>query len=174
VDIYGLPDYDAGVLTQSRAVADYFEAVARESGNAKAASNWVMNEVLRKLKEEEGDDLEACRVTPRGLGELVGLIETGTISGTIAKDVFERMWGSGDAPGAIVEREGLAQVSDEGALQASVAEVVAANPEQVASYRRGKKAALGWFVGQVMKRTGGKANPRVVNELLKEALNEDR
>jgi aspartyl-tRNA(Asn)/glutamyl-tRNA(Gln) amidotransferase subunit B len=171
VDEHGLPDYDAGVLTQSLPVANYFEAVARESGNAKAASNWVMNEVLRKLKEDDAD-LEACRVTPGGLGELVGLIEKGTISGTIAKDVFEKMWGSGDAPGTIVEREGLAQVSDEDTLRATVADVVAAHPEQVASYRGGKKAAIGWFVGQVMKRTGGKANPRVVNELLKEVLDE--
>ncbi|MCG6927880.1 MAG: Asp-tRNA(Asn)/Glu-tRNA(Gln) amidotransferase subunit GatB [Acidobacteria bacterium] len=169
---YDLPDYDAGVLTQSRAVADYFEAVARESGNAKAASNWVMNEVLRKVKEDDVG-LEACGVTPQGLGELVGLIEKGTISGRIAKDLFEKMWASGEAPGAIVEREGLAQVSDVGALQATVAEVVAANPEQVAAYRGGKKAAIGWFVGQVMKRTGGKANPRVVNQLLRTALDSD-
>jgi aspartyl-tRNA(Asn)/glutamyl-tRNA(Gln) amidotransferase subunit B len=117
--------------------------------------------------------LDACRVTPRGLGELVSLIERGTISGTTAKDVFEKMWGSGEAPAVIVEREGLAQVSDEGALQATVAEVVAANPEQVAAYRGGKKGAIGWFVGQVMKRTGGKANPRVVNALLRKALDED-
>jgi aspartyl-tRNA(Asn)/glutamyl-tRNA(Gln) amidotransferase subunit B len=171
-DQYDLPDYDAGVLTQSRAVADYFEAVARESGNAKAASNWVMNEVLRKLKEDEVG-LEACGVTPQGLGDLVRLIEKGTISGTTAKDVFEKMWASGEAPGTIVEREDLAQVSDEGALQAAVAEVVAANPEQVASYRGGKKAAIGWFVGQVMKKTGGRANPRVVNELLRRALDSD-
>ena len=172
VDEYDLPDYDAGVLTQSRAVADYFEAVARESGNAKAASNWVMNEVLRKLKEDDVG-LEACGVTPQGLGELVGLIEKSTISGTIAKNVFEKMWASGEGPGTIVEREGLAQVSDEGALQATVAEVVAANPEQVAAYRGGKKAAIGWFVGQVMKKTAGRANPRVVNELLRKSLDSD-
>ena len=103
----------------------------------------------------------------------MGLVEKGTISGKIAKDVFEKMWESGDAPGAIVEREGLAQVSDEGALQTAVAEVVAASPEQVAAYRGGKKAAIGWFVGQVMKKTGGKANPRVVNALLRKALDED-
>ncbi len=166
---YGLPDYDAGVLTQSRPVADYYEATARESGTAKAASNWVMNDILRKLNE---DDIEvgACRVTPESLAALVKLIEKGTISGKIAKDVFEKMWLSGDGPGAIVEREGLVQVSDEGALQGTVSEVVAASPEQVAAYRGGKKAAIGWFVGQVMKKTGGKANPRVVNELLRKTL----
>jgi aspartyl-tRNA(Asn)/glutamyl-tRNA(Gln) amidotransferase subunit B len=172
VDEYALPDYDAAVLTQSREVADYFEAVAGDSGNAKAASNWVMNEVLRKLKEDE-TDLGACRVPPQALAELVELVEKGTVSGTTAKEVFERMWGSGEAPGGIVELEGLAQVSDEGALQTTVTEVVAAHPEQVASYRGGKKAAIGWFVGQVMRKTQGKANPRVVNELLKKALDGD-
>jgi aspartyl-tRNA(Asn)/glutamyl-tRNA(Gln) amidotransferase subunit B len=172
VAAYGLPDYDSGVLTQSRAVADYFEEVARETGNAKAASNWVMNDVLRKLKENDAE-LEACPVTARDLGELVGLIEKGTISGTIGKEVFEKMWESGERPGAIVERHGLAQVSDVDALGATVSEVVAANPEQVASYRGGKKAAIGWFVGQVMKKTGGKANPRVVNELLRKALDRE-
>ena len=166
---YGLPVYDAGVLTQSRPVADYYEATARKSGNAKAASNWVMNDVLRMLNED-GIEIGDCRVTPESLAALVGLIEKGTISGRIAKDVFEKMWTSGEAPGSIVEREGLVQMSDEGALQAAVSEVVAASPEQVAAYRGGKKAAIGWFVGQVMKKTGGKANPRVVNDLLRKAL----
>ncbi|MGD8897887.1 MAG: Asp-tRNA(Asn)/Glu-tRNA(Gln) amidotransferase GatCAB subunit B, partial [Acidobacteriota bacterium] len=96
--------------------------------------------------------------------------EGGTISGKIAKDVFEKMWTSGEGPQAIVEREGLVQLSDEDALQATVAEVLEASPDQVAAYRGGKKAAIGWFVGQVMKKTGGKANPRVVNTLLKKAL----
>ena len=169
---YALPDYDAGVLTQSRAVADYYEATARESGNAKAASNWVMNDILRMLNEQ-GGDVAACPVPPEALAALVGLIEKGTISGKIAKDVFEKMWSSGEAPGAIVEREGLAQVSDEGALQDAIAAVVSASPEQVASYRGGKKAAIGWFVGQVMKKTGGRANPRVVNELLRKSLDSD-
>jgi aspartyl-tRNA(Asn)/glutamyl-tRNA(Gln) amidotransferase subunit B len=171
VEEHALPDYDAGVLTQSRAVADYFEALARETGNPKVASNWVMNEVLRKLKEDETDP-EGCPVTARSLGELVDLIEKGTISGKIAKDVFEKMWTSGEAAGVIVEQEGLVQLSDEGALQATVAEVLAASPGQVAAYRGGKKTTLGWFVGQVMKRTGGKANPRVVNALLRKALDQ--
>jgi aspartyl-tRNA(Asn)/glutamyl-tRNA(Gln) amidotransferase subunit B len=169
---YGLPDYDAGVLTQQREVADYFEEVARETGQPKAASNWVMNEVLRKLKEDEGS-LDACPVPPPRLAALVRLVGDGTLSGTTAKEVFERMWATGATPEAIVDEEGLAQVSDERALSATVAEVVAASPEQVASYRGGKKAALGWFVGQVMKRTGGKANPRLVNSLLRKALDED-
>ena len=166
---YGLPGYDAAVLTVSREVADYYEAAARESGNPKAASNWVMSEVLRKLKEDERP-LAGCPVAPERLAELLKLVDRGTISGKIAKDVFERMWASGEGAPAIVEREGLTQVSDEGALRAAIAEVVAASPEQAATYRGGRTATLGWFVGQVMKKTGGRANPQVVNALLREAL----
>ena len=169
---YGIPDYDAGVLTLSREVADYFETVARESGNPKAASNWVMTEVLRKLKDsaEEGPVVANCPVRPSGLAELIRLIDAGTISGKIAKDVFERMWASGEDARVIVEREGLTQVSDQGPIQAAIDEVIAGNPGQVATYRKGKTSTLGWFVGQVMRKTGGKANPQLVNELLKRAL----
>ena len=173
VSAYGLPEYDAGVLTLSRDVAEYFETVARESGNPKAASNWVMTEVLRKLKEstEDGEGLRArCPVGPQSLAEMIRLIDSGTISGKIAKDVFDRMWVSGESPRAIVEREELRQLSDEGAIQAAVDEVIAAHPEQVATYRKGKTSALGWFVGQVMRKTSGKANPQLVNDLLKKAL----
>ena len=108
------------------------------------------------------------------LAGLVELVSDGAISGKIAKDVFERMWTSGEAAAAIVEREGLAQLDDEAALAAAVAEVVSASPEQVASYRGGKAAALGWFVGQVLRRTGGRANPQRVNDLLRQALDEGR
>jgi aspartyl-tRNA(Asn)/glutamyl-tRNA(Gln) amidotransferase subunit B len=173
VSEYALPEYDAGVLTQERALADYFEAVARASGSAKAASNWIMTELLRKLKQD-ARPLGAAPVGPSALAALIGLVAAGAISGKIAKDVFEKMWASGEPPGAIVEREGLAQLDDEGALAAAVAEVVAASPEQVASYRGGKVEALGWFVGQVMKRTAGRANPQRVNALLKQALDEGR
>jgi len=166
---YGLPPYDAGVLTEEKDVADYFEAAARACGNAKAASNWVMTEVLRKLKEGERA-LATCPVGPEALGELVRLVDAGTISGRTAKDVFERMWATGEGAAAIVEREGLTQLSDEAALESLVAEVVASSPGQAASYRGGKTATLGWFVGQVMKRTGGRANPQRVNELLRKAL----
>ena len=166
---YQLPPYDALVLTQDRAVAEYFEAAARESGNAKAASNWVMTDVLRKLKDDDRP-LAECPVSPSALAALLKLIDAGTISGKIAKDVFEKMWSTGEAPAAIVAREGLTQVSDEGALRAMVAELVATSPAQAESYRAGKTAALGWFVGQVMKKTGGRANPQVVNALLREAL----
>jgi aspartyl-tRNA(Asn)/glutamyl-tRNA(Gln) amidotransferase subunit B len=166
---YALPEYDAGVLTQERGLADYFEEAAKTSGQPKAVSNWVMTELLRKLKED-GRPLAEAPVTAQRLAGLVELVAAGTISGKIAKDVFERMWATGEPAAAIVEREGLSQLDDEGALGAAVAEVVAASPEQAASYRGGKKAALGWFVGQVMKKTGGKANPKRVNELLQEAL----
>jgi aspartyl-tRNA(Asn)/glutamyl-tRNA(Gln) amidotransferase subunit B len=168
---HGLPEYDAGVLTLSREVAEYFETVAQASGNPKAASNWVMTEVLRKLKDDDRP-LPACPVPPDRLARLIRLIEAGTISGKIAKDVFEKMWAGGEDPEAIVQREGLTQVSDAGALQQAVAEVIAASAAQVATYRSGKTSTLGWFVGQVMRRTGGKANPQLVNELLKKALEE--
>jgi aspartyl-tRNA(Asn)/glutamyl-tRNA(Gln) amidotransferase subunit B len=166
---YGLPEYDAGVLTLSREIADYFEAAAAECGNPKAASNWVMTEVLRKQKEDDRP-LAECPVSPSRLAETIRLIDAGTISGKIAKEVFEKMWATGEGPRAIVEREGLLQVSDEGAIGAAIAEIVAANPGQVDTYRSGKAATFGWFVGQVMRRMEGKANPQLVNKLLRQAL----
>jgi aspartyl-tRNA(Asn)/glutamyl-tRNA(Gln) amidotransferase subunit B len=166
---YGLPDYDAGVLTLSPEVADYFEKVARASGNAKQASNWVMTEVLRKLKDDERP-LSASPVPAERLAELVSLVDSGAVTGRSAKDVFERMWATGEDARGIVEREGLAQVSDEAAIQAAIDEVLGASPAQVATYRKGKSSTLGWFVGQVMRKTGGKANPQLVNALLKKAL----
>jgi aspartyl-tRNA(Asn)/glutamyl-tRNA(Gln) amidotransferase subunit B len=166
---YGIPDYDAGVLTLARDVADYYETVAKVSGNAKAASNWVMTEVLRKLKDDERG-VGACPVKPEQLAGLVALIDKGTISGKIAKEVFEKMWTSGDHAHNIVEREGLLQVSDEAPILAAIEEVIAGSPEQVKTYKGGKTGTIGWFVGQVMKKTGGKANPQVVNALLKKKL----
>jgi aspartyl-tRNA(Asn)/glutamyl-tRNA(Gln) amidotransferase subunit B len=165
---YALPGYDAGVLTTERAVADYFESVARGSGNTKAASNWVMTDVLRKRKDGE----EAIAVPAEHLAELIRLIDAGTISGRTAKELFERMWETGEAPGELVSREGLGQVSDEAELRSAIEAVLAGSPEQVATYRKGKTSTLGWFVGQVMRRTGGKANPQLVNELLKRTLEE--
>ncbi len=169
VAAYKLPEYDAGVLTLAPEVADYFEAVARASGNAKAASNWVMTEVLRKVKDDDRP-LSASPVPPARLAELIQLVDGGAITGTSAKVVFERMWTAGEDARTIVEREGLAQVSDEGAIESAAAEVIAASPDQVATYRKGKTSTLGWFVGQVMRKTGGKANPQLVNALLKKAL----
>jgi aspartyl-tRNA(Asn)/glutamyl-tRNA(Gln) amidotransferase subunit B len=168
---YALPEYDAGVLTFSREMADYFEAVARGSGNPKAASNWVMTEVLRKSKDTDEAGVTVA-LAPAHLAALVRLVDAGVINGRTAKEVFEKMWATGESPQAIVEREGLGQVSDEAALQAAVEEVVASSPEQVATYRGGKAATLGWFVGQVMRRTGGKANPQVVQALLRKVLDQ--
>jgi aspartyl-tRNA(Asn)/glutamyl-tRNA(Gln) amidotransferase subunit B len=169
VEQYGLPAYDAGVLTLAREVADYFEQVAHESGNPKAASNWVMTDVLRKLKED-ARPLASCPVTPTRLTEMIRLIDAGVISGKIAKDIFEKMWMSGEPARTIVEREGLTQLTDESAIEAVIVEILDAHPDQVAVYRSGKKAALGWFVGQVMRRTQGRANPQIVNALLRKAL----
>ncbi len=157
------------MLTLSRELADYFEGVVRAGGDPKGASNWVMNEVLRKLNED-GGDLAACRVTPQALAGLLRLVRSGALSGRMAKEVFEEMWLSGEGADLIVARRGLAQVSDEAALRAAVADVLAQHPAQVATYRGGKTSTLGWFVGQVMRRTGGKANPQVLQRLLEQAL----
>ena len=166
---FGIPDYDAGVLTAERDVADYFEEVVRACGDAKAASNWVMGEVLRTLKEKN-IPVVSFSVSPERLGELIGLIAGGTISNTIAKQVFERMQETGDDAEVIVEKESLAQVSDTAELEKVVQEVIDANPGQVEQYRSGKTRVFGFFVGQCMKAMKGKANPVVVNEILKQRL----
>ena len=147
------------MLTLSREVADYFETVARTSGNSKAASNWVMNEVLGKLKEDDRP-LAECKVLPESLAALIELIEGGTISGKIAKDVFETMWATGQAATAIVEREGLVQVSDEGALEAAVAEVLAASAPQVATYRSGQDQLVRVVRGPGHEEDRGQGQPR--------------
>lgn len=169
VSQYGLSDYDASVLILTNEVADYFEEVAKESGNAKAASNWIQTEVLRELKGDERPRAQ-WPITASALAELVRLIDGGTINGKTAKDVFAKMWATSEPPKAIVEREGLGQVSDTGAIEAAIRDVMAAAPDQVATYKKGKTNTLGWFVGQVMKKTGGRANPKMVNELVKAAL----
>jgi aspartyl-tRNA(Asn)/glutamyl-tRNA(Gln) amidotransferase subunit B len=169
----GLPPYDAEVLTSRRDLADYFEAVVRAHPNAKAASNWVMGDVLRLVKErrlDEAPTITKWPVTAARLGELIALIDSGAISGKIAKTVFEDMVATGNAPAAIVQAKGLTQVSDEGPILAAIEQVLAANPDKVAEYRAGKDKLLGFFVGQVMKATGGKANPPLVNKLLGEKL----
>ena len=166
---FGIPDYDAGVLTAERDVADYFEEVVRACGDAKAASNWVMGEVLRTLKEKN-IPVVSFSVSPERLGGLIGLIAGGTISNTIAKQVFERMLETGDDAEVIVEKESLAQVSDTAELEKVVQEVIDANPGQVEQYRSGKTRVFGFFVGQCMKAMKGKANPVVVNEILKQRL----
>lgn len=161
----GLPPYDAEVLTSSRALADYFEACVVSHGNAKAVGNWIMGEITRALNDS-GTSIEVCPVTPVQLAELLMLIDNGTISGKMAKTVFDEMWKSGKAPQTIVEEQGLVQVSDSGAIEGIIDEIMAANAGQVEEYRGGKEKVFGFFVGQVMKASKGKANPSVVNELL--------
>jgi aspartyl-tRNA(Asn)/glutamyl-tRNA(Gln) amidotransferase subunit B len=160
-----LPLYDAEVLTASRALADYFEACVAAGCNAKAVGNWIMGEITRSLNDS-GTAIEACPVAPEQLAELLKLIDNGTISGKIAKTVFDEMWKSGKAPRTIVEEQGLVQVSDSSAIEGIIDEIMAANAGQVEEYRSGKDKVFGFFVGQVMKASKGKANPSVVNELL--------
>ena len=169
VSEYRLPAYDAAVLTDSRALADFFEATARASGNPKAASNWVMGEVLRTLKARS-TAIEQVGVTPAALGALIRLVDAGTISNTVAKAVFEQMDGTGRAAADIVAEQGLAQVSDEGVLAGVVAGVVGAHADAVQQYRNGKKAAFGFLVGEAMKASGGNADPRRLSQLLRTTL----
>ena len=166
---YGLPDYDAGVLTSSRELADYFEAVASGGGDAKLAANWVMGEFSGALNKA-GLDIADSPVDAEALAGLLRRIVDETISGKIAKEVFEAMWqGEGDADTVIADR-GLEQVTDSSAIEAMVDEAIAANPQQLEQYRAGKTKLMGFFVGQVMKASGGKANPQQVNEILKQRL----
>jgi aspartyl-tRNA(Asn)/glutamyl-tRNA(Gln) amidotransferase subunit B len=169
VSVYQIPPYDAGVLTSSRSLADYFEAVARVSGKPKVASNWIMGDVLRFLNEDK-KDIKACPVSPESLAEMILLIEEGAISGKMAKEVIEDMYRTGRGPRQIVEEKGLVQITDEGALKKAIEEVLAANPGQLEQYRDGREKLFGFFVGQVMKATRGKANPALVNTLLKKML----
>jgi aspartyl-tRNA(Asn)/glutamyl-tRNA(Gln) amidotransferase subunit B len=167
---YGLPAYDADLLTQSRALADYYEAAVRAHANPKAISNWVMTELLRELGGDDEAAIARARVRPEHLAGLVRLIDDGTISGKIAKDVFGRMLASGEDPAAIVRREGLTQVADAGTLERLVEQAIVANPKAVADFRAGKTAASKALVGQVMKASGGKANPALVDRLVQEKL----
>lgn len=166
---YGLPSYDADVITSSIAIADFFEESLNYTKDAKAVSNWIMGDLLGYLNANNLE-LPAVKVTGKGLGEMIGLIEKGTISSKIAKTVFKEMLESGKAPQAIVEEKGLVQISDEGAIKAIVDKVVEANPQSVEDYRAGKDKAIGFLVGQVMKESRGKANPALVNQLLAERL----
>ncbi len=167
---YALSPYEADLLTQGRGLADYFEEAIRGAGKPKAVANWVLNELLRELPADDDRAVAACPIPPANLVGLLALMDDGTISGKIAKDVFEKMYRSGDTAQAIVSREGLTQVADEGALGAAVDRVLGEHAKVVDDFRAGKKAALGFLVGQVMKSTQGKANPAVVNRLLEEKI----
>jgi aspartyl-tRNA(Asn)/glutamyl-tRNA(Gln) amidotransferase subunit B len=164
---YGLSAYDAGVLIIESDRADYFEAAAK-GRDAKLVSNWVTNELLSKLSAN-GHEIAASPLPSSDIAQLVELIENGTISSKIAKEVFEHMWAGEGRPSEIVEKRGLVQINDTGAIEAAIDTLIAANPEKAAAVKE-KPQAIGWFVGQVMKETGGKANPATVNELLKSKL----
>jgi aspartyl-tRNA(Asn)/glutamyl-tRNA(Gln) amidotransferase subunit B len=165
----GLPEYDAGQLTQSRALADYFEAAVRAGATPKTISNWMMGEVTRALKDA-GLEISASPVSPERFAELLVLVEKGTISGAIAKGVFDKMFTSGRPAAEIVAADGLTQIDDESHIQELIAQVMRANPDAVRQYRAGKTSTFGYLVGQVMKAASGKANPKRVNESLKRAL----
>lgn len=165
----GIPSYDAGVLTADRDLAAYFEGTVERFPNPKAVSNWIMTELMRKLKGDEHSITE-CPVSPQQLAELLKLVDDATISGKIAKTVFDEMFASGRGAAAIIKESGLVQVSDAGELLAVINEILDKNPGEVAKYLAGKIQLIGFFVGQIMKATKGKANPAVVNQLLAEEL----
>jgi aspartyl-tRNA(Asn)/glutamyl-tRNA(Gln) amidotransferase subunit B len=166
---YGLRQYDVEVLTQTRELSDYYDRAAKASGDPRAAANWVMGDLLGALKAE-GKEISDSPIAPESLGELVGLIAKGELSGKLAKEIFPKMLATGEAPRAIMEREGLKQISDSGALEKMVDDVLAANPKQVEQYRGGKATVIGFLVGQVMKASRGQANPAAVNEILRKKL----
>ncbi len=169
IESYALREYDAQVLTATRDIGDYFEQAARASGDPRAAANWVMGDLTAALKEA-GKEISESPVTAENLGRLVAMIHQGKISGKLAKDVFAKMFAARETAEAIVEREGLSQISDEGALAKIIDDVIAANPKQVEQFRGGKTAVLAFFVGQVMKASRGQADPAAVNKLLREKL----
>jgi aspartyl-tRNA(Asn)/glutamyl-tRNA(Gln) amidotransferase subunit B len=169
VEEYAIPDYDAGVLTSSRELADYFEATARASGNPKASSNWVMGALTARMNDL-GIGIADVPLRPEALAGLIRLIDAGTISGPVTKDVFEKMYASGREADEIVRSEGLARIDDQEAIAAAVRGVIEANPKPVADFRAGKQQSFGFLVGQVMKATRGKANPVLVNEMLRRVL----
>jgi aspartyl-tRNA(Asn)/glutamyl-tRNA(Gln) amidotransferase subunit B len=169
VQEYQIPEYDAGVLTSSRALADYYEACVREFPEPKTVSNWVMGELLGAL-HRDGKEITDSAVSPSLLGGMLQLVKDGTISGKIAKTVFEEMYRTGKNASRVVKEKGLVQVTDQGAIEETIGRVLEANPDLVEAYQRGREKLFGFFVGQVMKETRGKANPQLVNELLKKKL----
>ena len=173
ISALGMPEYDAEVLTSSKDLADYFEAALEVYPQAKKLSNWMMTELMRELKGEDSIDIEGCPITPQNLGLLLAMIDKGTISGKIAKAVFMDMLASGKDPETLVKEKNLVQVSDEGELLAIVREIIAANPGQVAEYRAGKTKLMGYFVGQLMQKTKGRANPKLANQLLSQELGKE-
>ncbi|MEY4480774.1 MAG: Asp-tRNA(Asn)/Glu-tRNA(Gln) amidotransferase subunit GatB, partial [Bacillota bacterium] len=166
---FGLPAYDADVITASKKIADLFEESLNYTADAKSVSNWIMGDLLGYLNAN-GIDFDQVKLTGQSLGEMIGLIEKGTISGKIAKNVFKSMLETGKGPAQIVEEQGLVQISDESALVAVVQTVLANSPQSVADYKAGNEKVVGFVVGQVMKETKGKANPGLVNKIIVEQL----
>ncbi|MFZ2447637.1 MAG: Asp-tRNA(Asn)/Glu-tRNA(Gln) amidotransferase subunit GatB [Syntrophobacteraceae bacterium] len=166
---YGLPAYDAQVLTSSKVLAAYFEKVVGEFPQPKTVSNWMMSELMRELNRDDCA-IEACPVSPENLVELLKLLDSGVVSGKIAKAVFEEMYATGASPRRIVDERGLVQVRDESEIESAIDKVLADNPAEVEQFRAGKEKLFGFFVGQVMRATKGKANPQLVNEILRKKL----
>ena len=166
---YGLSDYDAGIITSSRAMAEYFDDVIAEGVDAKIAANWIMGDLSKNLNADNLT-IEQSPVDAKRLAKMILLIDKGTISGKIAKTVFVEMWKSPDDPEKIVKDKGLVQITDTSAIEGVVDEVIANNPKAVEEYKAGKKKAIGALVGQIMKATKGKANPQMVNQLLAKKL----
>jgi aspartyl-tRNA(Asn)/glutamyl-tRNA(Gln) amidotransferase subunit B len=166
---YGLSSYDAHVLTLSRAMADYYESAVAAQADAKKAANWIMGD-LQALLSDAKTDIADCPVSPAHLAGLIAMIESGAISGKIAKEVLAEMYASGDAAATIVEKKGLSQISDTSAIEAAVRQTLADHPEQVEQFKAGKERVFGFLVGQIMKTTRGKANPQLVNDILRREL----
>lgn len=169
VQVYGLPDYDASVLTMDEFVADFFESCVKLTGKPKETSNWIMTEMLREMKDLENEEL---KIKPEHIAELIKMVDQGEISIKTAKEIFPEMFRTGKMPSQIVEERGLKQLSDERAIFEIAKKVIDENPQVVSQYRSGKKSVLSFFVGQVMKQTRGTANPKLVNEALRRLLEE--
>ncbi|MBU0675838.1 MAG: Asp-tRNA(Asn)/Glu-tRNA(Gln) amidotransferase subunit GatB [Proteobacteria bacterium] len=169
IETLGLSEDDAGIITGDRELADYFETALVRYDNGKKLANWIMTELLRELKERD-QEISQCQVTPDGLAELLTMVDKGTISGKIAKTVFQEMMVSGKDAGTVVKEKNLVQMSDEGDLLKMIDEIISANPDQVTEYRGGKTKLMGFFVGQLMQKTKGRANPQLANQLLAKAL----
>ncbi|MCG2709212.1 MAG: Asp-tRNA(Asn)/Glu-tRNA(Gln) amidotransferase GatCAB subunit B, partial [Thermodesulfovibrionales bacterium] len=169
VSEYDLPEYDADFLASEKSTAEWFEEAVRSGGQPKAVANWMMGE-LAKLLNEENKSIEECQLKPKQLTEMLKLMDNGTISGKIAKTVFEEMYKTCKDAETIVKEKGLVQISDESAIEKAVDEVISKNPKEVERFKAGDEKLLGFFVGQIMKLTKGKANPQIVDEMLKKKL----
>jgi len=166
---YSIPEYDAAIITSTKPLSMYYEEAVRLFREPKTVSNWIMGDLLRELKRDERE-IDQCPVTPLHLAEMLSMIKDGTISGKIAKDVFEEIYRTGEKPSKIVQEKGWVQILDKGEIERAIEKAMQANPKQVEDYRKGKEKLFGFFVGEVMKETKGKANPKLLNEFLKEKL----